>query len=83
MSRENDVFSQIAVCLLHALGFISWSLEISSHIGLYLIQMRNVSCKKDFTLGRPVNMLIICLSNYVCMRRPSIPVSKYRDRAGF
>ena len=37
----------------------------------------------SFTLGRPVNMLIICLSNYVCMRRPSIPVSKYRDRAGF
>ena len=48
MSRENDVFSQIAVCLLHALGFISWSLEISSRIGLYLIQMRNVSCKKDY-----------------------------------
>ena len=36
-----------------------------------------------FTLGRPFNRLITRLNNYVCMRRPPLTVSKYRNHAGF
>ena len=36
-----------------------------------------------FILGRPFNRLIIRRRGFVCMRRPSLTVIKYRDRAGF
>ena len=36
-----------------------------------------------FILGRPFNRLIIRRRDFVCMRRPSLTVIKYRDRAGF
>ena len=46
------------------------------------LQFREKSTK-IFILGRPFNRLIIRRRDFVCMRRPSLTVIKYRDRAGF